>query len=56
MNVYVCVCAVCVIHSINCVAFRQYAGNFYLKTICVLYLAFVYYDRHTGDRGGRGAG
>lgn len=34
----------------------QYAANMYLKTLCVLYLAFAYYDRNAGDRGGRGAG
>lgn len=34
----------------------QYFGNFYIKTICLAYLAFIYYDRHTGDQGGRGIG
>lgn len=34
----------------------QVYGNIFLKGICTLYLAFIYYDRHTGDRGGRGIG
>lgn len=31
-------------------------GNIYIKALCLLYLAFVYYDRNCADRGGRGAG
>lgn len=34
----------------------QYFGNFYIRAICLSYLAFIYYDRHTGDQGGRGVG
>ncbi|XP_055303222.1 2-acylglycerol O-acyltransferase 2-like isoform X2 [Sitodiplosis mosellana] len=42
--------------SLLLVVYLLFAGNIYWKTICVLYIAFIYYDRHTGDRGGRGAG
>lgn len=34
----------------------QYFGNIYIRAICLLYLAFIYYDRNTGDQGGRGVG
>ncbi|XP_031624109.1 2-acylglycerol O-acyltransferase 1-like [Contarinia nasturtii] len=33
-----------------------YIGNVYVKIICSSYLAFIYYDRHTSDQGGRGIG
>lgn len=33
-----------------------YAGNIYVRSVILLYLLFVYYDRETGDLGGRGAG
>lgn len=45
----------------KCVRYRfklsfQYVGNFLTKALCLLYLSFVYYDRRTGDNGGRGSG
>lgn len=36
--------------------FLQLNGNAIVRTACAAYLAFMYFDRHAGDNGGRGAG
>lgn len=34
----------------------QFCGSIYLKLMAGSYLMFIWYDRHSGDRGGRGVG
>lgn len=31
-------------------------SNIYIRTLCVLYCVFMYYDRKAGNSGGRGQG
>lgn len=31
-------------------------SNMYIRALCTLYCAFMYYDRKIGDSGGRGQG
>lgn len=40
----------------NCHFIFKVKGNFYIQTLCFVYIGFIYYDRRAGDCGGRGTG